>query len=209
MTSDDSNNDTPTDDDLQEVRAAWLNSESDESPTPNKKDGAMLIHELHQLKSKQAATVRNRDLVESAAAVLVIILFGQNALFSEDINLRIGCGICVAGAMLVMVMLWWGRRKFVEADMAVTPREACQRQLEAVQQQQRMLRSVPIWYIAPIAFGVLWIAVSMMGGWFLYGYLSVCAVFFVWVAWINRRAANKHFQPEIDKLSDLLRELEE
>lgn len=209
MTGDETSNETSPDDDLQELRAIWLNAESEETSLPDGKADAMLIHDLHQRKSKQSSAIIRRDLLESTAAVLVIFLLGRHVLFDEDINVRFGAMVCVVGACLVIAVLWMGRRKLAHADMAATPREACQRQLQALKHQQKMALLAPFWYVAPVGFGIVWIAVSRMEGWFLYSYLIGCAALFVWVGWLNRRGARKYYQPEIDKMQNLLDDLEE
>ena len=195
----------PSDDEFRDIRSAWVAVDSRSS----KKEPTMLVHELHQLKAKQSATVRKRDLTENLAALFVIFFFGRWAITTNDLNQQIGASIVVVSAIVVMVVMWCGRRTFTQADMASTPREACELQLKAVERQQRMLRSVPIWYITPMGIGVVWIAFSMMKGAFLLGYLTVCAILFVGITYLNSRAARVGLQPEIDKLSEMLSDLAE
>lgn len=200
------------DEDFRDLQAAWQEPEAPESPTTENdvisaKDKNMLVHELHLMKSKQSSMIRRRDLVENLAAVFVIIFFGRWAISVPDRAQQVGATVVVLGAVVVIAVMWFGRRLFKEADMAATPREACALQLQAVERQQRMLRWVPVWYIGPVGVGVVCIAFATMEGMGLVCYLIFCAILFIGIAYMNARAATKTLQPEIEKLSEMLRDL--
>jgi len=64
---------------------------------------------------------------------------------------------------------------------------------EAFTAQVRLLRSVPLWYLAPLCSGMLLVFVSAAPGHFTYvaGNIVVVAALFGGVTWLNRASAAK------------------
>lgn len=220
----DSEPDTPHDDttELDALRDIWRATSTDTpltdttasendpfATTDSFPEKQMLVHQLHQTRAQQAATIRRRDLTETAAAVFVIFFFSMWAWNTNDPLQRAGALIIVGGALFIVGVMWFGRRDFHEADCAGTPLESCELQLKALRRQQRMLLLVPLWYITPIVLGIIIISLATMKGWFLVGYLTVVAALVAGVWYMNARAAKGSLEDDIQRLITLMHELQE
>lgn len=132
-------------------------------------------------------------------------------------------GTILAGALLampfiifVMVFLLHSRRQQAKEDRA--PRESLRDevnyQLRALERQDRLLRTVVFWYIAPLGMALL----TFLGGIVLalpkadvgfltmYGLVTLGLMVATW--FINVRTADKTLQPQIREVQDLLKDLE-
>ena len=98
-------------------------------------------------------TVRRRNLIEGAAGVLVIGLFGAGTFAAASIGEWAFAG---AGAMVVagaVFILWHLFRH--GSNLARRPEDDCRSHLLGQLARQRdLLRRVPFWYLAPLLPGV-------------------------------------------------------
>ena len=148
-----------------------------------------------------ARTVRRRNLIEGAAGVLVIGLFGAGALAAASIG---EWAFAVAGALVVagtVFILWHLIRH--GSNLARRPEEDCRSHLLGQLARQRdLLRRVPFWYLAPLlpgvctVYGIAAFKVAEAQGWetALGGvwqpFLATMA-FFVFVGGLNLWAARR------------------
>lgn len=154
--------------------------------------------------------IRRRDLVETLAAVVVAAVFGYEAAIAETGLARIGALIVIGSSAFVV---WWLRRARQAGparsmDLPVADRLRSER--ERIESQIRLLESVLWWYAGPLAVGVALFVLGLQAGAVataasLTFLVAVCG--FVW--WLNRRAVRRDLRPRHDRLTRLLKELQQ
>jgi hypothetical protein len=152
--------------------------------------------------------IRRRDMMESAAALAAVVLFGLAALRMPTIVGKLGCLIVVAWAVFIIVKLRRARRVGKRPAESLPLLDFFSEEREHLVRQIRLLRSVAWWYISPCLLGanlVFWAnsrstiaSVSYLVGTLLFG-------LFIW--WLNRRAVRLHLQPMLDEIDRVTREL--
>jgi hypothetical protein len=134
----------------------------------------------------------HRAVRESIAGVLVILTFAyllQHAL--PGTARYYGCLLILVSTPFVLGVIWSHSlsyrllRTHSASDSAFWQ--------EAFTAQARLLRSVPLWYLAPLCSGMLLVFLSAAPGHFTYvaGNILVVAALFGGVTWLNRAAAAK------------------
>lgn len=146
-------------------------------------------------------SIRRRNLLEYAAAALVVGVFGALGVFfaSEGMwALAVTVAMTVAAAIFVVAKLHRDG-----SALARTPEANCRDHLRSQLVRQRdLLRGVPKWYLAPFVPGLVgfyfvvtanvaeihgW-ATALEGVWLK---IAATAAFFVFVGWLNLHAARK------------------
>ena len=146
-------------------------------------------------------SIRCRNLLEYAAAALVVVAFGALGVFfaSEGMwALAATVAMTVAAAIFVVAKLHRDG-----SNQTRLPEASCRDHLRSQLVRQRdLLRGVPKWYLAPFVPGLLgfyffvtanvaelhgW-QVAIEGVWFK---LAATAGFFVFVGWLNLHAARR------------------
>ena len=154
--------------------------------------------------------IRRRDLGEYAAACVVMAFFGWRAAMATDPLVRLGAVIIVLGSMFVIV---WSRRAATprrhsafDSDLPVA--QFCARELERVDAQIRLLRSVAWWYVGPTIAGLL---IMTNAGHRSLTYKVVASAAFLlvgwWIHWTNQSAADTELEPLRRHLGSVLAEL--
>ncbi|MCA9030935.1 MAG: hypothetical protein KDA66_09015 [Planctomycetaceae bacterium] len=150
-----------------------------------------------------------RDLLEIGAAVFVIIAFSGMTLTMKEIVSRIGAGLVVISAIYIIFTLLRARAVAPRAAVDAPLIDFCRREVDRIQQQIALLKSVLWWYIGPIILGANLVFTGATGvGWFSAVYLLITILFGAWVYWLNERAVVKSLVPPRDELLGLLTELE-
>ncbi|MCA8990681.1 MAG: hypothetical protein KDA88_01815 [Planctomycetaceae bacterium] len=150
-----------------------------------------------------------RDLLEIGAAVFVIIAFSGMTLTMKEIVSRIGAGLVVISAIYIIFTLLRARAVAPRAAVDAPLIDFCRREVDRIQQQIALLKSVLWWYIGPIILGANLVFTGATGvGWFSAVYLLITLLFGAWVYWLNVRAVTKSLVPPRDELLGLLTELE-
>ncbi len=183
-------NELPPDD----IRNVWQNQTVEANQ--------MSLDELRQKAGKFQDRIRNRNLREYAAAVIVVAAFSYY--FWRWPEVRLGSGLIIAAALYVVYQLHTrGAAKTVPAALGLgTCRDFHRRELE---RQRDLLRDVWKWYLLPFAPGMLaFVAVPAMNvppdKWLNAApFILLCAVFFYAVGRLNQRGALK-LQQQIDEL---------
>jgi hypothetical protein len=191
-------------DPFDDLRDLWLSAPPTPAPLPP-------LAELRRRATRLERRVRVRNALEWAACGLVAALFAPT-IFDEKTSLLLAAGhlVCVVSAAWIAVYLH-RRGRHLERPPHDAPTLVFlahhRRQLE---RQIALLKSVPRWYLAPLALGVALIyadrlidlvrrgfppsaALSFAGG------LALSVLVFVAVAIVNRRAAHR-FADELAKL---------
>jgi hypothetical protein len=115
-----------------------------------------------------AATVFRRDLIETAACLFVIYYFGTTlwkgaAGAALPMVSATGIVIVILGAIFVVFRLHRTRISTPTPRLDASMREYCDSEIERVEKQIAMLRSVHIWYLGPFYVGALLVAFGVAG----------------------------------------------
>jgi hypothetical protein len=125
-----------------------------------------------------------RNFREYAAGIVLMVVFGGQVALGSD---RSGGAIGFACVAFVMAYIWWTHRGLQPLDPAAdlaTYRSALLRRFD---DQIRLLRTVPYWYLLPLFVPCLWQAVRGWDrlGWRVLVPLAVFTAFFAFIAWLN------------------------
>lgn len=152
-------------------------------------------------------SIRRRNVLEYAAALLVIAAFGAYIWLFPGLLTRLGAGLVIAGTVYVVVQLY--RRGGVRALPADTAATCLEFHRQELVRQHELLRDVWRWYLGPFVPGLaLFLAGRALegpGGWLapvVAGLACVLVLGAIW--WLNARAAEA-LQHEIDALEALMR----
>jgi hypothetical protein len=144
-----------------------------------------------------AGSLRRRNALELAAAVLVAVLFGGGAwtawVVAGDPLAALGQGLSAAGAVLVgSLVALRGSIGPTTADPAEDTGAYLVHHRDELAHQVRLLRWVPVWYLGPLVPGLVVLAVatthSATGAGTM---IAVSMLVFAGIAWLNRLAANQ------------------
>lgn len=191
---------------LDEYSDLWRSETSD----TNAPDEERLLERVREESESFDRKIRRRDLLEMLAGVIVAAAFGYEAATVETWMARLGALIVVGSSAFIV---WWLRRARKagparSADLPVADRLRAER--ERVEIQIRLLESVLWWYVGPLAVGAALFVVGLETGTTATA-LTLCVIAggsgFVW--WLNRRAVRHGLRPRRDRLTRLLRNLQE
>jgi hypothetical protein len=94
--------------------------------------------------------VRWRNWREYAAGVLVIASFSRLALILTEPLMRIGSGLIIAATIFIMIQL---RQRSSSDDAGDKGLDIVSGYRSRIAQERDLLRSVPLWYVAPLLPG--------------------------------------------------------
>jgi hypothetical protein len=151
-----------------------------------------------------------RDVVETIAAVVVIVIFGQYCLVApaDHVVSRISAGFLVGWALFVIYKLHRTRTIQRPTSLDAPVREFCRTELDRLDRQIQLLGSVLWWYIAPCIIGVNVMFIGMAGlgaDSFAYGLVTLLLAWGIYA--LNRRAVAKELVPCRNDLASLLSQL--
>ncbi len=157
--------------------------------------------------------IRSRDLIETAAAVLLAPCFGiaAYALFAAGFRVSAAFSLfLVAAIVYVPLRLRRARRMIPEPDPNRPVREFLAAERAALLGQAEMLRSVARWYCGPIGIGVIGFFAGIAGATMLsLGYGLLVVALCAGIEYANRHAAERGIRPAIDRIDDQIRQLED
>jgi hypothetical protein len=167
----------------------------------------------------ERAIVR-RDFVEAAAAVVVVAIAAAFLWFVKMPKVvALGIVIIMLGAIEVVAVMFWTRHRDARPNLDAPLVEFCSAELQRVERQIRLLKSVTWWYSAPpmigaavMTFGMLQ-AVPELSPLVRYGFLAAfCACFlaatFI-IARINARAVERDLMPVRNDLAEVIRSMDD
>jgi membrane protein implicated in regulation of membrane protease activity len=146
-------------------------------------------------------TIRRRNALEYAAGGLVVVGFAAMAFFFASVGEWMIAATSIA--ILVAAVFVVAKLRRDGSARLRRPEQTCREHLrEQLVRQRDLLRSVPKWYLAPFIPGLLGLyivvtvevaaihgwATALDGIWFK---AVATAAFFIFVAWLNLRAARK------------------
>lgn len=162
--------------------------------------------------AKFERTIKCRNFIEYAAALLCVIMFGALCAFGimkGELVFSAGGALCTACTMVVAWQLH--KRGSYEPQR---PEESCLEHLRAqYQRQYDALRTVPLWYLGPLAVGVFGFYAIMIVQFTIVGDFAkamegtwqpilATAAFFGFVWWLNWFAAGK-LKKQIEQIDAL------
>ena len=151
--------------------------------------------------SKFERTIKRRNFLEYAAALLSVGLFGALFVFGlleGEIVFVAGGALCTVCTMIVA----WQLHKRGSYEQPL-PEESCLEHLRSqYERQYHALRTVPYWYLGPLAIGVFGFYAIMIAKFTIMGSFAKAlegtlqpmlftAAFFGFVWWLNWFAAGK------------------
>ncbi|MFL9840953.1 hypothetical protein ABS767_08275 [Sphingomonas sp. ST-64] len=120
--------------------------------TAQERDARGLSHdELARRSRLLQRRVLRRDLIEYAAGLLVIFIFGRFALDAQAWPMRVACIVTIVGTCAVMWNLW---RRRPHDDPAALARDAHGYLRSQLVEQRDALASVARWYLGPFMPGM-------------------------------------------------------
>lgn len=185
---------------MDEIKNLWQNQEVEEL--------RMSIDELRSMAAKFHRRIRRRNLIEQAAALYVVIVFGVGFVKTPQLVPRIAAALAIAGALYVALHLQrWGASKPLPADMGrASGLEFYRQELE---RQRDLLRGIWKWYLGPLAPGLVLFTIyriataQPIGGLPPVVYAVTGLAIFCAAGWVNQRAARRLEK----RISELDREL--
>lgn len=111
------------------------------------------LDELRARANKFRRVIRRRNLVEYAAGILVIVMFGIGALTAPLLALRVGCAMVAGGTCVVMWQLYRRGRPLSPPEHGgrLSVLEFQRRELA---RQRDALDSIFTWYLLPLIPGM-------------------------------------------------------
>jgi len=129
-----------------------------------------------------------RNVREYAVGLVLMVVFAGQIALDED---RIGGAIGLVSVGFVMTYLWWKHRHLGPLDPAADVRAYRRALVRRFDDQIRLLRTVPYWYLLPLFLPGLWVSVSQWphAGWMALAPLAVLVAAFAFIGWLNVRIA--------------------
>ena len=123
---------------------------------------------------------------------------------------QIGIGIIIAGLCLIVYRLRLRRHTNNGVDHSQSIESFCREEKRRLDNEISLLRTVPLWYIAPGFLGANIAFIGVAGiNTFSMLYLAGTMAFCVWVARANAQAANEQMEPLREAVESLNAELEQ
>ena len=143
-----------------------------------------------------------RNFREYAAGLVLMVVFAGQIALDDD---RLGGAIGLACVGFVMTVLWWKHRHLEPLDPAADLSVYRRALLQRFDDQIRLLRSVPFWYLSPLFGPSLWNAVSQWHQvrWMALVPLAVLLAVFVFIGWLNIKVAVRGLREARDQLAKM------
>lgn len=155
-------------------------------------------------------TIRWRDYGEVAACIFIVGWFGWNLLFRNNSPLtQAGCVVLIVSAVFIAWKLIWSKRRLPKPEANAPIFDAVKVELQKVENQIGLLKSVAWWYLLPLLVGV------MMCYWGGRGsipskltYSAFVLALFAFIYWLNQLVVRNNLLPLKRKLDALLHSVE-
>lgn len=148
-----------------------------------------------------------RNVREYAVGLVLMVVFAGQIALNHD---RFGGAIGLACVGFVMTFLWWTHRRLEPLDPAANLSVYRRALLQRFDDQIRLLRKVPYWYLLPLFGPGLWSAVSQWHrvGWMALAPLAVLVVVFAFIGWLNVKVAVGGLRAARDQVAKMAAEVE-
>jgi len=155
--------------------------------------------------------IRNRDLAETIAAIIVAPVFAYYAYIIPHTLTKVASVLIVVWAIYIIIRLRNARRN-KPGDFTATYQEYLYKTRVYLHIQKRLLDTVLYWYLLPGFALILLFLLGFIGIPDKFTYIirtgTVAAVMGVVMYYLNRRAVKKHLIPRIEKVDELLAAME-
>ena len=143
-----------------------------------------------------------RNAREYAAGVVLLVVFVGQLGFGRD---RIGATVGIVSVAFVMVYLWWKHRGLQPLDPASDLAAYKAALVARYDDQIRLLRSVPYWYLLPLCVLPLWIASNAWHRSPASAVVSLLIVFALYagIGWLNVVAGARELRIARDKVESM------
>lgn len=190
-----------------DLRLPWQNSNGGSVP-PEKREE--LVARVCRRVERLGATILHRDIIETVVAVAVVFIFSRMCFELDHPLAKVGAAILVISACYTVYKLHRTRMDRQCSPLDAPVRDFCNTEVERLDRQIQLLRSVLVWYISPILLGANLVFFGTQG----VGFGSVAySVFTILIGWwinsLNQKAVTKSLLPVRDELAGLLHELNE
>ncbi len=190
-----------------DLPSAWQDN-NDNSLPPEDREATIL--QVCRRVERVGASVIRRDLIETIAALVVIFLFGGAVVSVDSLVARIGAGLVMLWALLVIYKLHRTRTVQQPAPLDAPVREFCRIELARLDLQIQLLRGVVWWYIAPAIIGANAVFAGVAGLGIASLLYCLATLLFAWGVYaLNIRAVTQHLVPPRNELANLLSQLED
>ncbi len=170
-------------------------------------DKQKILNEMNTEIQKIDRSIRNRNLRETFAALLVILMFGWSFFTTDVLISKIGMGAVVLGAAFIIYKLYAVRKSRQPVDVSTDVKTQLVASRDYLKKEQNLLQNVLYWYILPLAAPILFIGIvngSPLLFKVIYSLFVIGLSFFVY--WLNQKAA-KGFDPNIAQLEEAIEKL--
>ena len=170
----------------------------------------MSVEEIRLRAGKHSHRIAWRNAREYIAALAVTVFFSFNYWQTEDLLMRVGCVLIVAS----MFYVCWHLHAHGSAHQMpkhLGAENSLQFHRRELERQRDLVRGVWRWYLGPMIPGlvVLMVAIARTNpghvrnfGLVFTAYAVVMVLFFVFIGWLNERAARR-LQKKIDELNNM------
>lgn len=201
-----------------DLKSSWQ-ATNESTSSPDRRD--VLIASTCRQVERFSGRVFRRDLVETLAAVIVMVLFGAEVIsppgflgpdldaYAMPLVSRLGALVIVLSAIYVVYRLHRVRMSSRPAAWDASVKAYCQNEIVRIEKQIEMIRSVPVWYLGPFYVGLVLQTLGLQG--FGFAFLAMMAFYtllFGFIYAMNQWGLRRHFTPLRDQLTTLLSELE-
>jgi hypothetical protein len=127
--------------------------------------------------------ISRRNFREYGAGIAVMAFFAGHVALGDPIFGATGI-VCVA---FVMAYIWWTHRDLEPLDPTADLAAYRAALLRRFDDQIRLLRTVPYWYLLPLFVPCVWVSVRVWDrkGWLALIPLAVFAAFYAFIGWLN------------------------
>jgi membrane protein implicated in regulation of membrane protease activity len=197
---------------LDDAKELW--SSENDPDTPSMSASTLSDSDILRLVKEKAESldqrIRRRDLLESIAAVAIVLFFGWIALQASSWWIRSGAGMVMAGSVFIFWRLRRARTRYDDPSPDRPVAEVIRTQRAKVEEQMRLLDNVLWWYLAPLTVGVLLIIFGNDGwSWATLLQTAVVLAFSAVIYELNQRGLRRTFEPRHEELTRLLEQVEE
>jgi len=168
-------------------------------------DETQLAAMKQRMKSFDKSILR-RDYGEVVACIFIIVFFGVDLIFGKNSALtQAGCMVLIASALFISWKLVVSKRRLPKAEPNAPIVDAVKVELQKVENQISLLKSVAWWYLLPLFVGVM---LHHLGGPgsspIKLGYSVFVLVLYAFIYWLNQHAVKKTLLPLKWELESLL-----
>ncbi len=188
-----------------QLRAVW-HRHLEQPASRNEVD--LIARLVEQCARDMERQIVQRDVTETAVALLMIAAFGWLSAEVRNVGGKVGCLVIVAGAVLIIAKLWQARLGGRPPASSLPLDGYLSQERQHVIRQIRLLRGVAWWYISPIFVGMnLFMCANAPSPVFAACFLVASAVLSVFVWRWNQHAIRTELQPLLDEIDRVARQL--